>query len=66
MLETDNLLTPKQLAKYLGIATYTLSQYRIQGCGPKYLKLGRVIRYRPSDVQEWIDETIDLQKKSAM
>lgn len=63
-MENENLLSPKQLAKYLGVTTLTLSQYRVQGRGPKYLKLGRVIRYRPSDVQEWIDE--ELEKNSTM
>ena len=55
MTNPNKILTTKQLAKYLGIAPYTLSQYRICGTGPKYLKLGRIVRYRLGDVLEWFD-----------
>jgi len=52
----QKLLTTKELAKYLGIAPYTLHQYRTKGNGPRYIKLGRLVRYDIDDVQEWINE----------
>lgn len=27
---------------------------RWQGCGPAYVKLGRAVRYTPSDLEAWI------------
>ena len=54
-MNKTKMLTPKELAKYLGIATHTLSTYRMCGTGPKYIKLGRVIRYKFVDVLDWID-----------
>ena len=51
----NKILTPKELSKYMGIAIHTLALYRIYGNGPKYLKLGHIIRYRLGDVLDWVD-----------
>lgn len=50
----DRIFTPKQLAKYLETSVSALSQYRALGIGPVYLKIGRMVRYRLSDVNEWL------------
>ncbi|MDE5616071.1 MAG: helix-turn-helix domain-containing protein [Alphaproteobacteria bacterium] len=50
----DKIFTPKQLAKYLETSVSALSQYRALGIGPVYLKIGRMVRYRLSDVDEWL------------
>lgn len=61
---TEKLLSPKQLADFLGVALTTLSSYRKDGIGPEYLKIGRLIRYRVSDVDIWLKtkETEFLEK----
>lgn len=47
-------LTPKQLAKHLGLSEKTLLSWRAMGTGPKFTRLpSRGIRYRPKDVNEW-------------
>lgn len=51
----DKLLDTKQLAQYLGIAASTIFQYRADGTGPQYIKLGHLVRYRISDVEKWLD-----------
>ncbi|MBQ8294452.1 MAG: hypothetical protein IJX89_03645 [Alphaproteobacteria bacterium] len=43
---TEKLLTPNQLAENLGIKPFTLLQYRMNGKGPKYIKLGHLVRNR--------------------
>ncbi len=50
----DKIFTPKQLAKYLETSVSALSQYRALGIGPVYLKIRRMMRYRLSDVDEWL------------
>lgn len=52
---TEKLLTPNQLAENLGIKPFTLLQYRMNGKGPKYIKLGHLVRYRQEDVDEWLE-----------
>lgn len=44
-------LTTEQLSKRWSIAAGTLSNWRSQGNGPKYAKLGRRVIYRLKDVE---------------
>ena len=47
---SDIFLTSDQLAKRWVIRTETLSQWRWNGRGPQYLKIGRRVLYRLEDV----------------
>ena len=49
------LATPAEVAEYLHTTTASLAQDRYKGTGPKYIKRGRRVLYRWSDVVEWID-----------
>ena len=49
------LLTPEQVGAYLGVPLGTLANWRYQGRGPTYLRVGRHVRYRAQDVTDWID-----------
>jgi len=52
---TENLLTRLQVAKHLAIEPRTLESWRTRGLGPKYVRYGRrSVRYRPSDVVQWV------------
>ena len=48
------LLTAEQVAEWTGLSLDTLAQWRSQGRGIPYLKIGRAVRYDPSDVQEYL------------
>ncbi len=48
----DSLITPATLAARLG--TKSLSEWRITGRGPKFIRIGRSPRYRPEAVDEWL------------
>ncbi len=50
----DRLLREKEVFQLLGIAESTGQQMRLKGVGPKFVKLGRMVRYRESDVREYI------------
>lgn len=56
----DRLLWPEQVAEMLGLPTGTLANWRYQGRGPAFVKIGRHVRYRRSDVAEWIEERVVL------
>lgn len=49
------LLTPKQVAEKLQVDVQLLNQWRSARTGPKFVKLGRFIRYKADELQEWID-----------
>lgn len=46
----------KELAEYLGIPQRTLYQWRTKGYGPPGLRIGKYVKYLPSDVERWIKE----------
>jgi predicted DNA-binding transcriptional regulator AlpA len=50
------LLTQIDLAEYLSKSTAWCERARWSGTGPKYIKLGRHVRYKAADVLEWIEE----------
>jgi excisionase family DNA binding protein len=50
-----NLLTPGQVAAMTGVSKETLAQWRSQKRGIPYLKVGRVVRYDPADVQAYLE-----------
>lgn len=53
----DQLICTKKMAKLLGVSTQWLEIGRVHGYGPPFLKLSnRMIRYRVSDVREWLDK----------
>ena len=51
----DKLLTPQDLADQTGLALQTIYNRRAQGGSlPRSIKMGRLIRFRPSDVDAWL------------
>ncbi|TXH10154.1 MAG: DNA-binding protein [Hyphomicrobiaceae bacterium] len=49
------LLTPTQVAEKLKVDVQLLNQWRSARKGPRFVKLGRFIRYKSDELQEWID-----------
>ena len=47
------LLCTKQAALAVNMSVRTLERKRLAGTGPKYAKLGKLIRYQEEDLQEW-------------
>ena len=47
-------LTNDQTAAWLNIAPGVLHNWRRQGRGPAFIKVGRFIRYRRADVDAWL------------
>lgn len=54
MHEPQTPMTTVDAAAYTGVSRSTLEKLRIFGGGPRYLKLGRLVRYRKSDLEEWL------------
>ena len=54
----SNLTDTRGAADYVGLASSTLEKHRFFGGGPPYLKLGRTVRYRMSDLDAWLAERL--------
>lgn len=50
------LMDQKELAAYLGKSTAWCERARWAGQGPRFVKLGRHVRYRADEVMKWIEE----------
>ncbi len=47
--------TTREAADYLGLAVSTLNKWRCYGTGPKYLKLGRAVRYTKDELDKFLE-----------
>jgi len=52
------LLNETQVADQLAISPRTLQMWRYKGGGPRYLKIGAAVRYRPEDVEDWLEQQV--------
>lgn len=50
----DALMDENELADYLGITANKLQRDRWAGTGLPYIKIGRCVRYRRSDVEAYL------------
>src|SRR3990170_1913752 len=46
-------LTDVEVAARLGVSRFTVRSWGLKGLGPRFLKMGRAVRYRPEDVREY-------------
>lgn len=53
---TPQLLTPAELAEQLHSTPATLAGWRYKGMGPQFIKTGRKVLYRATDVDAWLTE----------
>ncbi|HTN58453.1 MAG TPA: helix-turn-helix domain-containing protein [Protaetiibacter sp.] len=51
------LLTAREAAKLLSTSEAALAQLRYRNEGPAYIKLGRAVRYRPVDIEAFIERS---------
>lgn len=51
----DELIRTPQVAECLGVSTSYLQKGRTNGTGPDFIRLGRSVRYRRREVQDWLE-----------
>lgn len=61
----SELLSIRELAAYLGVAEKTIYQWRYRGEGPMGFRVGGQIRYRPEDVETWLQRQADQRPPAA-
>ena len=49
-------LSPEQLAEHLNVPVNTIYNWRYKGYGPVGIKVGRHVRYRRSEVEQWLEQ----------
>jgi len=52
------MVRTEQAAQILDVKKSTLEAWRCRGGGPPFIRYGRAIRYRESDLQEFIESRV--------
>lgn len=64
-MTADNLITPKQLAERLSVSVAQLANWRYRGVGPKFVKMGKLVRYQESAVEAWLQDNTHQQTEES-
>ncbi|CAN5493547.1 hypothetical protein BH23ACT9_BH23ACT9_25500 [soil metagenome] len=54
-LGLEQLLSIEDLAAYLDVPRQTIYDWRVDGRGPRALKIGKRLRFTAADVRAWVD-----------
>jgi excisionase family DNA binding protein len=54
----ETYLRPREAADYLRSSESTLAKKRLNGDGPPFVRIGRAIRYRRSDLDAWMARSV--------
>ena len=51
----ETLLTEHDVARVTGLSVATVRRWRLLRQGPKYIKIGAAVRYKPADISAWLE-----------
>jgi excisionase family DNA binding protein len=57
-MTTETYFTPREAAEYLRSSTSTLAKARLTDRGPAFVRIGRAVRYRQSDIDAWMSASV--------
>jgi excisionase family DNA binding protein len=61
----EKLLSAEELAEILGVPLGTVYRWNYAGGGPPVLKIGRHAKYRPADVERYLEEKAKASARPA-
>ena len=51
----QNCLTEKEVAQQISVSLASLRRWRLAQRGPRFIKVGALVRYRPEDLEQWLE-----------
>jgi predicted DNA-binding transcriptional regulator AlpA len=51
----EALLNEHDVARITGLSLASIRRWRLLRQGPRYLKIGAAVRYRPDDLAKWLE-----------
>ena len=54
----NRIVTDIEVTERLGVSRFTVRAWRRKGIGPRFLKMGRAVRYRSQDVDEYEQQAL--------
>lgn len=64
-LQSAEIFDTGAAAAYIGLAQNTLEKMRVFGTGPRFAKLGRAVRYRRADLDEYVRDRLVVSTSEA-
>jgi excisionase family DNA binding protein len=61
----SDYLTPREAAEYLRSSVSTLAKRRLYNDAPKFCRIGSAIRYRKTDLDEFMASTMQCPSESS-
>jgi excisionase family DNA binding protein len=55
----EDFLTEKEVAKQIRVSLASLRRWRLLQRGPRFVKVGALVRYRPEDLEQWLEALPD-------
>ena len=52
----ESLLTENDASACLKVSLACVRRWRLQGEGPRYVKVNNMVRYREADVSNWVEK----------
>ncbi|MEK7750864.1 MAG: helix-turn-helix domain-containing protein [Acidobacteriota bacterium] len=51
----ETLLNEREVARITGLSVASVRRWRLLRQGPRYIKIGAAVRYRPEDLMAWLE-----------
>ncbi len=51
----QNFLTEKEVAEQIKVSLASLRRWRLLQRGPRFIKVGALVRYRAEDLEQWLE-----------
>jgi predicted DNA-binding transcriptional regulator AlpA len=61
----ENLLNEHDVARITGLSVASVRRWRLLRQGPKYIKIGAAVRYKPKDVMAWLSSR-DIRRQTLL
>lgn len=61
----SQLLDIRQVADRCGVHPQTIHQMRYRGDGPPAVRIGRKLKFRPEDIEAWIESRRETPKQAS-
>jgi len=51
----ETLLNEREVARVTGMSLASVRRWRLLRQGPRFLKIGSAVRYKPEDISAWLE-----------
>lgn len=60
----DDLMTTEEVADHFRVNPSTVRRWRLDGVGPRFVKIGSVYRYPRALIDSWVTEQVSMRAAS--